>query len=174
MKIAIIGKICSGKSTIANMFIKLNDKFKKLSFAEKVKEIAKDLFDMNEKNRKLLQQIGTYMREIEPDVWANYIVKKSNNYQFVVIDDLRYKNEYDILKKNGFKIIKLIISNKLQKNRIINTYKINYENHLENLNHESELFSETIDNSDVDLIIDIDKEQNINQIIKNYYLSLLV
>lgn len=174
MKIAIIGKMCSGKTTISNILIKLNNSFKKLSFGDKVKEIAVELFFMKNKNRKLLQQIGTNMRQINKDVWANYLINESKNYEYIVIDDLRYKNEYDILKKNGFKIIKLIISNKLQRIRIENTYKINYKNHLENLNHESELFSETINNSDVDLIIDMDKEQNINQIIKNYYLSLLV
>ena len=129
---------------------------------------------MKNKNRKLLQEIGTNMRQIDPDVWANYIIKKCNYYEYVVIDDLRYKNEYDILKKNGFKIIKLIISNELQMIRLKNTYNINYENHLENINHESELFSETINDSDVDLIINMDHEQNINDIIKNYYLSLLV
>ena len=99
MKIAIIGKICSGKTTTADILIGLNNDFQKLSFAGKVKNIAVDLFDMEKKDRKLLQQIGTYMREIDPDVWANYVVKQSKKYNYVVIDDLRYKNEYDLLKK---------------------------------------------------------------------------
>ena len=99
MKLAIIGKICSGKTTAADILIELNNDFQKLSFAGKVKSIAIDLFDMEKKDRKLLQQIGTYMREIEPDVWANYVVKQSKKYDYVVIDDLRYKNEYDLLKK---------------------------------------------------------------------------
>ena len=102
MKIAIIGKICSGKTTTADILIGLNNDFQKLSFAGKVKSIAVDLFDM-EKDRKLLQQIGTYMREIDPDVWANYVVKQSKKYDYVVIDDLRYKNEYDLLKKMDLK-----------------------------------------------------------------------
>ena len=173
MKIAIIGKICSGKTTTADILIGLNNDFQKLSFAGKVKSIAVDLFDMEKKDRKLLQQIGTYMREIDPDVWANYVVKQSKKYNYVVIDDLRYKNEYDLLKKNGFKIIKLVISKELQLTRLKNTYTTNYENHLENLNHESELFSETINNSDVDLIINVDNTENINEVIKNFYLSLL-
>ena len=109
MKIAIIGKICSGKTNTADILIGLNNDFQKLSFACKVKSIAVELFDMKKKDRKLLQQIGTYMREIDTDVWANYIVKQSKKYNYVVIDDLRYKNEYDLLKKNRFKIIKLVI-----------------------------------------------------------------
>ena len=55
-----------------------------------------------------------------------------------------------------------------------NTYPTNYKNHLENLNHESELFSETINNSDVDLVINVDDTTNINEVIRNFYLSLLV
>ena len=43
------------------------------------------------------------MREIDPDVWANYVVKQSKKYDYVVIDDLRYKNEYDLLKKMDLK-----------------------------------------------------------------------
>ena len=173
MKIAIIGKICSGKTTTANILIELNNNFQKLSFASKVKSIAVELFHMKKKDRKLLQQIGTYMRKIDPDVWANYVVKQSEKYNYVVIDDLRYKNEYDLLKKNGFKIIKLVISKELQLTRLKNTYTTNYENHLENLNHESELFSESINNSDVDLVINIDSTKNINEVIKNFNLFLL-
>jgi len=174
MKIAIIGKICSGKTTISNILLELNKNFKKVSFADKVKELAIELFNMENKDRKLLQQIGTNMRLIDKNVWANYIIKKIKDYEYVVIDDLRYKNEFDILKKNNFKIIKLIISNKLQITRLKNTYNINYKNHLENLNHESELFSETINNQDVDLIINVDNVQNIKEVITNFYLSLLV
>ena len=37
MKIAIIGKICSGKTTTADILIGLNNDFQKLSFAGKVK-----------------------------------------------------------------------------------------------------------------------------------------
>ena len=174
MKIAIIGKICSGKTTISNILLELNKNFKKVSFADKVKELAIELFNMENKDRKLLQQIGTNMRLIDKNVWANYIIKKIKDYEYVVIDDLRYKNEFDILKKNNFKIIKLIISNKLQITRLKNTYSTNYKNHLENLNHESELFSETINNQDVDLIINVDNVQNIKEVITNFYLSLLL
>ena len=69
-KIAITGKMCSGKTTIANYLIEKNNQFVKISFADKVKEIATDLFNMKEKNRYLLQSIGTKMREIDEDVWA--------------------------------------------------------------------------------------------------------
>ena len=53
IKIAFVGKMCSGKSTICFYLQSLQEKFIILSFASKIKEIAKDLFDMNFKDRKL-------------------------------------------------------------------------------------------------------------------------
>jgi adenylate kinase family enzyme len=171
MKIAIIGKICSGKTTIADYLVQINPEFKKLSFATKIKEIAIELFNEKNKNRLLLQQIGTKMREINVNVWVEYTINKSKKYDYVVIDDLRYKNEYDLLKINNYKIIKLIISDELQLSRLKTTYPNDWNSHLENLNHESENFIKTI--KDVDLIINIDKD-NIYSLINNFYLSLLL
>ena len=64
MKIAIHGKMCSGKTTTSNLIIDYlkNNKniiLKKIAFADKVYEIAYDLFSMKDKDRKLLQAIGT-------------------------------------------------------------------------------------------------------------------
>ena len=162
VKIAIIGKMCSGKTTVANYLMKINNDFVKLSFADKVKEIAKDLFGMEKKDRKLLQMIGTKMREIDKDIWAKYTAKKANISEFVVIDDLRYKNEFDIVKKNGFKIIKLKISNELQLSRLKKEYPDTWQNHISNCNHQSEIEIDLIDENEIDLVIDVDK--NINQI----------
>ena len=49
MKIAITGKMCSGKSTIANMIKQLNSDYEIYSYAGKIKDIAIELFDMKEK-----------------------------------------------------------------------------------------------------------------------------
>jgi uridine kinase len=64
MKNGICGKMCSGKTTLANYILSKNPNYKKFSFADKLKEIAKDLFFMEKKNRNLLINIGTKMREI--------------------------------------------------------------------------------------------------------------
>ena len=50
--------------------------YKKFSFADKLKEIAKDLFFMKEKNRNLLINIGQKMRDIDENIWVNYTIKK--------------------------------------------------------------------------------------------------
>jgi len=140
MKIAICGKMCSGKSTIANMLKEYDDRFKIFSFGNKIKVLANELFDMDLKNkdRSLMIAIGSKMREINPDVWVNYIIKETKDEEFCIIDDLRFQNELDILEKNDWKIISLNISEELQTERIKNLYKDNYDDHLKNRNHLSE------------------------------------
>jgi len=138
MKIAITGKMCSGKSTVAQILSEEDERFKILSFGRKVKEVAQDLFDMRDKNRTLLVTIGTKMREIDPDVWTKYVLKQTKGLTHCIIDDLRYQNEYESLVKEGFKIIYLDIDPEIQENRIKINYPNNYEDHLKNRGHSSE------------------------------------
>ena len=86
MKIAITGKMCSGKSFIANMICQLDNSYNTYSYGQKIKDIAVDLFNMRNKNRSLLIQIAKDMKSIDPDVWANYIMKK-----------IQYKNKMDTI-----------------------------------------------------------------------------
>ena len=46
MKIAICGKMCSGKSTLANHIMRTFPGYQKYSFAKRVKELCVELFDM--------------------------------------------------------------------------------------------------------------------------------
>ena len=57
MKIALCGKMGSGKSYIAKLFSDNYD-CKVISFAGKVKQLANELFDMKEKDRNLLQNLS--------------------------------------------------------------------------------------------------------------------
>ena len=77
MKIAIYGPMCSGKTTVAKIIQEYNDEYQIYSFGQKIKDLALELFDMKDKNRSLLIAIGSKMREINPDVWAKYIVKQT-------------------------------------------------------------------------------------------------
>ena len=105
MKIAICGKMGSGKSYLAH---KLNTEFGfyKSSFAKKVKELASELFDMKEKDRGLLIDFATKMRSIDSYVWIRYMLKECASHENVVVDDLRLHNEYDTLKKEGWFFVK--------------------------------------------------------------------
>lgn len=153
MKVAICGKICSGKSTLTDKLMKRYPKLIKKSFAGKIKELAVELFGMKEKDRKLLQDIGTNMRLIDPDVWVNYIINGTDDN--VIIDDLRFENEARLLKQHNWIIIRLNITDELQRKRIIETYPDTYQDHLNNLNHESELEISKLDQY-IDLDLDCD------------------
>ena len=140
MKIAVTGKMCSGKTTLCNYLCELEPRFKIFSFGKKVKQVASDLFQMDPmvKDRTLLTSIGQKMREIDQDVWINYVIKQCKDVEYCLVDDLRYQNEYEALVKNGFKIIQLNISDELQEERIKQVYPDNYKDHLKNRDHASE------------------------------------
>ena len=159
MKIAITGKMCSGKTTLSNYICSIEPRFKIFSFGKKVKEVASDLFKMdpNFKDRSLLTLVGQKMREINSEVWINYVIDQTMDQEFCLIDDLRYQNEYDVLVKNGFKIIQMNISPIIQEERIRELYPDNYKDHLLNRNHLSELNEFT--GPGPDLIIDSESDE---------------
>ena len=147
MKIAIAGQMASGKTTLAESLVKIG--YKKVSLAGKVKEIARDLFHMGEKDRPLLQKIGMKMREIRPSVWIDYIIHLGEEYDNLVIDDVRFANEAKVLKEAGWTIIRLNIEEPLQKERLQNTYD-DWEVHWNSRGDASEV--------EVKLIVDVDLE----------------
>jgi len=141
MKLAVTGKMCSGKTTLCNYICSVEPRFQIFSFGKKVKEVATDLFGMDPliKDRSLLTSLGQKMREIDSEVWINYIMKQTKDKEFCLVDDLRYQNEYEALVRNGFRIIQLKLSDELQEERIREIYPDNFEDHLKNRTHLSEL-----------------------------------
>ena len=117
--IAFIGRFASGKTFFSDMLKqKLEEKGIKayrVSIAQKIKDLAKDLFDMQTKDRRLLQLLGAKMREIDQDVWIKYLILnvKRNNLQPFIIDDVRFVNEYNLIKQSfpNFKVFKLVTDN---------------------------------------------------------------
>ena len=156
MKIAIHGKMCYGKTTLANIIREFDRDYKIHSFGQKVKDIAKDLFLMQNKDRTLLTSIGTKMREIDSNVWANYTINMGKDFDKVVIDDLRYQNEHDLCIKNGYKIIVLTLPKDIQIKRLKSCYPDNYKDHIENLEHESENGIECSDCMIIDMSLNLD------------------
>ena len=167
MKIAIAGKMASGKTTLAN---KLQADLEDLDFrvaqhslAAKVKEIARDLFGMEEKDRRLLQQIGMKMREINPDVWIDYLNRTINQdlledkYDIAIVDDVRFVNEAKVFKEDGWLIIRLNIEDELQKARLQRTYT-DWEVHWESRGDPSE--TEVIEIPSESLWLDIDVDDS--------------
>ena len=149
MKIAITGKICSGKSTLANK-LKNILKLEKYSFANNVKKYAKEIFEMEYKDRKLIQDFAEKMKEIDNNIWIKQLDKEIKDKVHIIIDDLRFENEYKYLKANKYYIIKLVIDKNQQIKRIEDLYKDKAPEHLERLEHISEC---NIDKLNADLTI---------------------
>ena len=164
MKIGLCGKMCAGKSFVAN---RLAEEYEAtiFSFAGKVKEIARDLFDMQEKDRKLLQDIGKKMRDIDKNVWINYLLRKTENITNVIVDDVRYPNELKALRENGFIIFKLTIPEEDRILRIKQTYPNNFQEHLERLNHESEMHIDKLD-ADYTILSNLNTIKTIQNLLK--------
>ena len=138
MKIAICGKMCSGKSTLANYIMSSYPGYQKYSFAQKVKELCVELFDMEGKDRLLLINFANKMREIDGKVWVNHVLKQTESKEKCIIDDVRYQNEVDALIEDGWSFIQLNVPNELQKKRIMELYPDNYQEHIQSMNHISE------------------------------------
>lgn len=164
MKIAIYGPMCSGKSTVASIIKSENDKYKIFSFGGKIKELASELFNMEKKDRSLLINIADKMREIDEDVWAKYIIKKTKDKEFCIIDDLRFQNELNYLE--GWKIIALTTPLEVRMERIRTEYKEDCEDHIKNMKHKSE--TDTLNLPDDTIFIDTNIEfENLKILVKN-------
>lgn len=116
-KIALTGKMRSGKSTVAE-YISKEYSFERFSFSTALKGYVYEIFGLSDfsgkKPRRLLQDFGQFCRSIDPDVWVrhcfdairwreNMAGRKLN----IVIDDLRQPNEHDRCRAEGFVIVRV-------------------------------------------------------------------
>jgi len=166
MKIAFIGKICSGKSYAAK-YLQANHDFEILSFGDPVKRYATEIFNLKFKDREIIQDFGQILKNIDTDVWVNHLIRKFNTLdksKNIVIDDLRFKNEQKALQKLGFIFVYLHIEDKFQLERIKNTYKINVSKHIERRFNSSECEMTWLDR---------DYYININSVTENKLISLI-
>jgi len=117
MKVAFGYKISSGKDTCVDYLIQKYGG-KKYSFSKYLYDIlyyAQNVckFDKN-KDRKFLQWIGTdWGREIDKDVWVKLFLEdikndENNGNKNFFCSDVRFLNEFEALKKNGWICVKLV------------------------------------------------------------------
>lgn len=116
--IGITGGFGSGKTEIINIIKNIHgrNKVMNIKFAQPLYELQKMIQDYlelpNGKDRKLLQLLGTdWGRSKNPDIWIEMFIKNVDKYkQFydvLICDDLRYLNEFKILKEKGFILAKI-------------------------------------------------------------------
>lgn len=181
IKIAISGKMCSGKSFCAKMIREKYSRATVFSFAGKLKKVTHDLFfdkfigggggivggggiasggvgsertiSQMHKNRRLYVEVGQKMRDIDSMVWVNHVVKDSRGCDFAVVDDLRFKNEMIALKNEGWKIVRLKITKEQQIKRLGDIY-VNSEEHIEGLNSVTETDLDDVVDDEYDFVVD--------------------
>lgn len=122
VNIAFGGQMGTGKDTAVDYLIKKYNG-KRISFAGPIYDILsfaqKTCNFPYEKDRGFLQFIGTeWARQKNPNVWIEKAVSsvETNNNNF--ISDLRFQNEFNALKKNGWKCVKIIRTSHLENNRV--------------------------------------------------------
>jgi len=119
LRIAFAGKTRAGKTTSANYLLRAYG-FTKISFTGKLVECARDFFpeqfEKGEKPQQLIQELGAKMREIDHDVWVKYVTKRVEKLPKetdIVIDDMKFPNEYEAVKSLGFLVVRLDPQNEL-------------------------------------------------------------
>ena len=118
--ICISGKAQHGKDTTAAILKELleaDGKSVKIAhFADLLKFICKTYFDWDgqkdERGRHILQYVGTdVIRAKSPDYWADFIVNFLSMFQeewdYVLLPDCRFPNEYELFKYSGIDTVLL-------------------------------------------------------------------
>lgn len=122
--IGLTGQKRSGKDTFANAVCELVT-VDRISFAHPMKEIAKIMFNLNDKEleeqketfeldgvtpRKFLQLFGTeFCRKLfKDDIWVRKAFDRYNPNKHTIITDVRFDNEARYIKSMGGIIIKVI------------------------------------------------------------------
>lgn len=146
IKIALAGKMRSGKDAIGEYAVNKYG-FVRYAFGDQVREVCSYLFPeqmKDKKPRQILQRTGQFCRSIDEDIWVNRCFNEMScdNFDRIIITDLRQPNEYQRCKKEGFTIIKIEADDNIRlerMNRLGDIFTI------EDLNHETEQYIDTFE-----------------------------
>lgn len=166
IKICLVGKMRSGKSSVVEYLVNeyfKNKKIEVVDFGDALKEITYILYPQSKKakDRNRLQLIGQHLRKIDEDIWVNVVARKikKSTAEVIICASCRQNNEYEYLKKEGFVFIKIDCSDELR----IQRAKSNGDNFdLSNLNHETEVSIDSF-NYDYNII----NNKGVNELHKN-------
>lgn len=133
IKIALIGKSGSGKTEAAK-YLASKYHFAICNTGKKCRELAKEFF--NSESKEILQKITDSFNAIEMGIWLKVAMKdKSLFNKDVVIDSIRFIEDYNFAKSHGFKIWKIEAPQAIRMTRLRSRGQ---EFKIENDNHQSE------------------------------------
>lgn len=125
----------AGKSTACEFLVQEYG-YTCLSFATPLKEIAVRLWGEDAfADRDKLQKLGMALREIDEDVFVNYMLRELDHKvsarepgekaQFAVAnDDCRFPNEYWKLKERGFIFVRVLAQEETRVDRLLRIGKL--------------------------------------------------
>lgn len=115
--VAFCGRAGAGKSTAAQLLAELGYQIR--SFAKPLKDVAATIWGEEARtDRDKLQKLGVAVRVIDPDAWVRLLIRSLRPMDYVsmspmpqlqpmVVDDLRFENEWWGLKSEGFVIVRI-------------------------------------------------------------------
>ena len=120
--IIIAGNVAgAGKDTMAG-YLESKYGYKQVAFATGIKRVAREVFNMQKKDRALLQDIGQKMREIDPEVWVKALFREidaSLHSIPFVISDLRQKNELSAALERNFIPVRVVTNRNIAVQRLL-------------------------------------------------------
>ena len=166
--LAIVGKMCTGKTTLGNAVRDLAPRgvYVKLSFATRIKQLATELFDMppTRKDRPLLCWLGAAMRARDPDVWTRCLQKTIAAFNergvAVIVDDCRFVRELEMLKALGFIVVKCEAAPSIVLGRLRALYPADWMDHCAKMDSPSECDLDDVAATDYDYVADEALESN--------------
>ena len=115
LKIALCGKMRSGKDSVAWRLFYEHGFEVPMSFGASLKRIAHEIFPdvPKEPKPRALYQFMNVMRDYDPDVWVKHLASSvemaedRRSTSGIVVTDARQANEVAWLRENGFIIVKV-------------------------------------------------------------------
>lgn len=130
MIIALSGKARSGKTTAAEAIASMDARCKIVSFAAPLKRMVIEHFGLTEDQiingkdnvitmsdgremtvRQLMIEFGRLYRAIDKNYWISKALKSAHPHLasggIVIIDDMRYRSEADMLRSMGAKLVRI-------------------------------------------------------------------
>ena len=108
---------------------------------------------VNGKNRGLLQCVGTdVVRSYADTAWVDYFLRITEDEDRAVVDDVRFANEFEALKSNGWKLVLCDLPLDVRQSRIAAEYGRPLTT--EELTHPSEKDMDEVPREEWDWIID--------------------
>lgn len=134
--IGISGKICSGKTTLANAIVEADPRYIRHGIGEEIRVelceklgLSREHMDAHKEDYvDLLQAYGNLMRRIDnPNYWVGRLLDwiQRTDSRFVIVDDMRFPNEVEMFgyHSNWFTSIRLEIDEELQARRYWERYR---------------------------------------------------